>query len=168
MNEVLQELQRIDRRVEQVEVIERPGVTGLNTFYLGGTSFTPIFGGSTGDGTFTYSIQVGRYLRVGSLCFFRLALAAATRTSAATGDARIGPLPFTSVNVTNAHVPVVLDTLEQINVAATTVQLSARVPPNTAYVEFIENPDAGSVTFLPASVWLATSAIRISGWYEIA
>lgn len=139
----------------------------LATFYAEG-SFTPIFGGSTGDGSFTYSIQVGRYVRIGNICFFRLALAAATRPSAATGNAQIGPLPFTAYNLTNGHTPVVLDTLEQINLLATTVQLSARVPPNTAAIEFIENPDAGGVSLLPASSWTASTAIRISGWYEVA
>lgn len=135
---------------------------------LGPTSFTPTFEGSTSAGSWTYGTQAGRYLRIGWLCFFRLSLGAATRPGAPTGNALITGLPFTSANVTNGHVPVTIDTFDTVNLLATTVQLTARIPPNKTYIEFIENPDNGAVSFLPATSWAATSFIRISGWYEIA
>ena len=140
----------------------------LATFNPDPASFTPLLGGSSTDGTATYTTQFGRYIRMGAVCFFRLTIVGNTRTVAATGDARIGPLPFTAINVTNGHMPVTLDTLNNINLLATTVQLTARIPPNTTYIELIENPDNGAVSLLPAGSWAATTAIRISGWYEIA
>lgn len=160
--DILRELKRNDERLRLTEVKEVP-IVSADTFPV-----APLLGGSTGDGTATFTTQFGRYKLMSGLCFFRLTIVGNTRTVAATGDARIGPLPFTSINIANSHTPVTLDTLNNINLLATTVQLTARIPPNTAYIEFVENPDNGAVSLLPASSWAATTAIRVAGWYEVA
>lgn len=141
-------------------------IAAMNNLAVSGT-FTPTFAGDGTAGTWTYSVQVGHYRRIGPIVFAWGSLAAASRPSAPTGNARITGLPFTSLNVSNGHIPVTLDSIDTVNLLATTVQLTARIPPNAAYIEFIENPDNAGGSFLPATSFGASSIIRFSGWYTI-
>lgn len=77
MSTLLDELDLLRRRVEQLEQIERQLTTR-------GT-YTPTYTGATTPGTTTYSIQIGRYQRIGSLCWFsaRVDWTAATGTGVA-------------------------------------------------------------------------------------
>lgn len=70
-------------------------------YYKG--SFTPTLIGATTPGTTTYSVQVGRYVRVGQITVAtgRLTWTAVTGT----GIAIYGGLPFSSYNVTNLRHP---------------------------------------------------------------
>ena len=141
-----------------------------NEYLLGWTTdgtFTPGFAGDSTAGSWTYSIQTGFYHRIGTLVFAWGSLAAASRPSAPTGNAIITGLPFTSASGSNRHIPVTLDSISNIDLLATTKQLTARIPPNATRIEFVENPDNASVSFLPATSFGASSIIRFSGWYTI-
>jgi hypothetical protein len=138
----------------------------LSSFYVDGT-FTPGYEGSTGAGTFTYSVQAGFYTRVGNRCFFNLSIAAATRPGAPSGNAWIIGLPFTSASTANSHSAVAIDTVDQVTLGGTTIQLTARIPPNSTRVEFVEVIAAGS-TLLPATSLTATAFLRVAGHYMIA
>jgi hypothetical protein len=62
--------------------------------------WTPTYTGNTTDPTVTYSVQVGRYTKVGRTvtASFRINLSAATGGS---GDLRVSGLPFATLNATN-------------------------------------------------------------------
>lgn len=76
--------------------------------YLGGTgsanklddyeegSFTPTFGGSGGNQTVSYSIQLGTYVKVGKLVYVNVSVIATGTPSGGSGDLIINGLPFTS------------------------------------------------------------------------
>jgi hypothetical protein len=61
--------------------------------------WTPTVFGSTSAGTATYTLQVGRYTKIGNtvVCHANLGISAHTGT----GNVRLGGLPFTSANVSN-------------------------------------------------------------------
>ena len=64
--------------------------------------FTPIVSGTSVAGVGTYTIQVGKYVKVGSIVNFQISIA----WSAHTGSGNIGGvggLPFTSSSVTNDY-----------------------------------------------------------------
>lgn len=75
---------------------------GANTLddYEEGT-WTPTLAGSTTAGTQTYSVQIGRYVKIGRMvhAIFSITLTAKDGTTA--GDAQINGAPFTAENVTN-------------------------------------------------------------------
>ncbi len=159
----------IARRLEQTQVVERPGgVTGFDAFYATGT-FTPQYEGLTTPGSWTYSTQAGFYTRIGDRCFFCLSLTATARGSAPTGNALISHLPFTSSATTSSHSPVSLDTLNALTLTGTIVQLTARIPPGVTYMEFFEvlGTAPTAVAALAATGFSATATVRVSGSYMV-
>lgn len=74
------------------------GTSELFADYEEGT-WTPTVFGSTSAGTATYTLQVGRYTKIGNtvVCHANLGISAHTGT----GNVRLGGLPFTSANVSN-------------------------------------------------------------------
>jgi hypothetical protein len=153
--------------VASVSIAGSLSVSGSPVSGIADSTFTPSFAGSGTAGTWTYSARTGIYHRIGAIVFFRLSLGASARSVAPTGNARITGLPFTSANVSNGHVPVTLDTIDTVNLLATTVQLTARIPPNTTYIEFIEALNNAAPSFLPATSFGAATFIRVSGWYVV-
>ncbi len=130
-------------------------------------TFTPVFQGTGTAGSWTYNVQAGFYTRIANRCLFNLSINAATRPVAPTGTALIVGLPFTSLATGNSHSPVALDTIDQVTIGGTTIQLTARVPNGQSYIEFIEIIAAASAV-LPATSLTATAFLRVSGHYPIA
>jgi len=89
----------IARRLEQTQVVERPGASGQDTFYATGT-YTPTYEGSTTPGVTTYTLQSGAWTRLGNVV---IATGTVVWTAATgTGVAKIS-LPFATANVTNQN-----------------------------------------------------------------
>lgn len=114
------------------------GGTGTTT---GGTgSWTPVIGGSGGTSGQVYGIQVGRYVKHGTLvvCQFRVQL---STLGTITGNVQIQGLPFTSENTTNLsgslHIGYWLNTTTAL------VQLGGELAPNSTAVTL---RGAGSAT----------------------
>ncbi len=160
--DMLRILQANEERLKQTETKEVP-------IYTTGT-FTPSFSGSGTAGVWTYSIQAGFYTRIGNRCLFNLTVSAATRPTPPTGDAWIIGLPFTSNATADSLSPVSLDTILNITLTGTIVQLTARVPINGSRVELIETTGTApaSASTLAATGLTATAFIRIAGHYMIA
>lgn len=80
-----------------------PSSTATLNDYEEGT-WTPEFGGTTGDGSMTYSNQVGYYTKIGNLVTVNCRLTSLTVTTSPTGSMVIRGLPFTVANdVDNYH-----------------------------------------------------------------
>ena len=157
------------RRLEQTQVVERPGgITGFTTFYATGT-FIPAYAGTGTAGVWTYSVQTGFYTRIGNRVLFNLSVNAATRPTPPTGAALITGLPFTSTATANSHSPVCLDVIDACTLSGTIVQLTARVPPSAAYIELVEVLGTAPTVaaFLAATAFSATAFIRASGSYMV-
>lgn len=155
--DMLRALKGIDRRIGQTEVKEVP-------LYETGT-FTPVYQGTGTAGVWTYSLQIGRYIRLGNAVLITIDIQSATRPTPPTGNARITGLPFTAVNVTNAHHGLALG---QFDGVITGTQLCPIVLPNTTTLGFIEIPAGGGANNeLVATALGATTLTRLSGYYEI-
>lgn len=161
------QIRDLARRLEQTQTIERPGAAGYDTFTASG-SFTPIFAGSGTAGTWTYSVQIGRYTRIGNRVLFNLTIVAATRPGAPTGNATITGLPFTSEATASNNQPCAIE-LANVTLSATNTMVTARVPPNATIVELLEVLGTVPATagFLAATGLTATAVIECSGQYMI-
>jgi len=89
----------IGRRLEQTQVVERPGASGQTTFFSTGT-YVPTYLGGTTAGATTYSVQQGAWTKIGDLVFVTGSL---TWTAATGTGTAIISLPFTSANVANQN-----------------------------------------------------------------
>ena len=116
----------IGRRLEQTQVVERPGASGQTTFFSTGT-YVPTYLGGTTAGATTYVVQQGAWTKIGDLVF----VTGTVQWSAATGtgNAQIS-LPFTAINVANQNHSGSL-WVATVTFANGTPQLL--ISPNTAY-----------------------------------
>ena len=148
----------LSRRLEQTQVVERPGDAGYSTFVASGT-FSPIFTGSGGGGSFTQSVSLGEYTRMGTTVHVWMRMTMNTFSSAPAGNLWITTLPFTSRNTTNAFYAL---TIGYLNTALVSC-VHAVIPANTTRVEFYDT--AGAI--VPASLLSAASFVILAGSYPI-
>ena len=129
-------------------------------YYETGT-FVPRVDGSTAAGTGTYSIQLGRYTRIGNLLHYTLQLAWSAHTG--TGNLRVANLPYAS-NAAAVETPTAS--------YATTLALTAGyiasflITSNTSYLYAVQTPTGGGGgAFIPMDT--AVGNLEICGFYEI-
>ena len=122
-------------------------------------TFTPTIVGSTTAGTGTYSVQVGRYTKIGDRVFFTVKVTWSAHTG--TGNLRIAGLPFTSSLTPDviAILSVMVSNLTFSN------QLSAYVVNSSTQAE-LRTFATGAAS---VAVTMDTAAqIEISGHYQVA
>lgn len=158
-NDIVRIMRALDRRIGQTEVKEVP-------IYETGT-FTPVYKGSGTAGSWTYSTQIGRYIRFNNLVIITIDLIAATRPVAPTGNALIDGLPFTAFSTGGGQNHASL-AIGQCDATLTGTQIEALVVPGTTQIAFLEIPAGGGAnTNLAATGLTATCAMRLWGGYEI-
>jgi hypothetical protein len=86
-------------------------------------TWTPVFVGTSSNGTYVYSTQVGRYTKVGNLVTVFGHLVISSITTAATGIMRIGGLPFTTSSV-NVYAAATVGWTEFITISSGTLVLA--------------------------------------------
>jgi hypothetical protein len=136
--------------------------TDANTLddYEEGT-FTPTIAGTTTAGTGTYSVQVGRYTKIGNRVLFQIAIVWSAHTG--TGNMRVGGLPFTAVNVSNA-LPPAASANGNLALTASNV-MQASVISNTVQMAIDQVPvGGGAITSVPIDT---AASIYLSGQYEV-
>lgn len=126
-------------------------------------TWTPSYGGTTGDPTVAFSTQAGYYTRVGRIvyCHFRLNLSSA---SGGTGSLRITGLPFTPANLTNG-----LQTTDYAYRASWTTNGpdGGYIINNSAFVYLIAGANTGITSLTPANL-SATAQLILSFTYTAA
>lgn len=124
-------------------------------------TFTPVIEGSSTAGVGTYSVQVGRYQRVGNTvhCVIHLAWSAHTGT----GTTRIAGLPFTAANVTNNIRAVTIYADGMPFTSGNTLQ--GMIQNNVAYININERTPAGPIA--NHNVDAAVTGLRMSFTYEV-
>lgn len=125
-------------------------------------TFTPTVSGSTSAGAGTYSVQQGRYTKVGNVVFVTAVMTWSAHTG--TGNMRLTGLPFTILNVAGLDSPLSI----QVNSVALTANNVAQVTvkPNTTYAEVLQYPVGGGTV---ADVPIDTAAtIRYAGSFLVA
>ena len=117
-------------------------------------------GGTTG---ITYGVNTGSYTKVGNRVFFS-GYIALTAKGSSTGAALITGLPFTCMNNNRAW-PAVSLRLNKITYANA---FQGVVNINTTTIALSEITEAGVYTVLADTDFVDTSAIMVSGHYEVA
>jgi hypothetical protein len=126
-------------------------------------SWTPVAAGSTTAGTGTYTLQVGRYTKIGQVCFFQMTLGWSAHTG--TGDLFLGGLPFTSLNAAGGGGQSVA-TLGYNNGLAFTNQPVMFIPNNNTTINPSQTTTGGTVTSIPMDT--AVSELVVNGHYIVA
>jgi hypothetical protein len=133
-------------------------------WYQEGT-FTPIFGGSTGDGSVTFDIQDGTYTRIGNTVTFRLAVRVSLITSWPTGELLVKGLPFAS-SATISLQAVSVGGWSNITLPASRVDLTASVSGGTTTIQLFGCASGLGLSAVQAS-GLGASYILIGGSYTV-
>lgn len=104
------------------------GINFMNN-YVGFTAFTPTLFGNSTAGSTTYSVQLGYYMRVGSLVYVAITITISGATG--TGNALIGNLPLTS----NSNISQIGSvSLTNWTWPASTTMLVARIAPSETQI----------------------------------
>lgn len=125
-------------------------------------TFTPTVVGTPTAGTGTYSVQVGRYTKIGQRVYFQLNMTWTAHTG--TTNMIVGALPFTSVNVVNASSAVSIRHSGIGSPASTVVQGFVSANGTTITLESVAVA-GGSATALALDTG---GTLVISGHYEAA
>jgi len=104
-------------------------------------TFTPVIQGSSSAGTATYSVQNGRYTKIGNKVFFEVYVNYNSGTG--TGNLRVGGLPFASVAAA-LYGAVSIGEFNNITQAASTVP-AAEVSSGGTQIEFYQHVVGGGV-----------------------
>jgi hypothetical protein len=124
------------------------GTSELLSDYEEGT-WTPVWTGGSTAGTYTYSIQQGRYTKIGNQVTVWFALWDITASVAGTGDGTITGLPFTCANVSGIRATFAPNLKQG---ATTRSNLIGFVPTNTATIFFVaDNNVSGNGTAIPVT-----------------
>ncbi len=150
------EIERLRGRLDYLEALESLLPAGSGTW-------TPTFKGSGTAGTFTYTQQVGNYIKIGKLVYIQGRVAISAIAVAPTGNMTIEGLPFTS-EATNFHA-LYYGTISHL-VFAKTEEL--RVLPSSTTITMLEaSTGAGATAFAAASFPAAACDRILSGWYVV-
>jgi hypothetical protein len=124
--------------------------------------FTPIISGSTSAGTGTYSIQSGRYTKIGRLVQFQIRVTWSAHTG--TGNLNIDQLPFVSSAVANSFASVSIGYFSDVALTASRVA-TAFIETNVSYIPLAQYPvGGGSASYVPMDT---SGDIMISGTYTV-
>jgi hypothetical protein len=136
--------------------------TTSGSFYEEGT-FTPTVKGSSAAGTATYSIQIGRFSKIGNRVFFNLQVAWSAGNG--TGSLRVdmSGISHTSLNDANYFSACAIE-IRNVTLTASNIA-SAVVAPNSTDVYIDETPVAGGAA--NAVTYDAAGTLLISGHYEV-
>lgn len=156
--DVLKQLTQYQRTLDQVQVIERPGITG---------SWTPAFVGTSTAGTFTYTAQIGRWMRVSNQIFIHAIVGISAIAVAPVGSMYISGLPFTAANI-GMDYSLSLGFVGDINYSATAKELTALVRLNATEIWLGESFDNAAWARFPAANFTnANATLELSGFYQI-
>jgi len=136
--------------------------TNLLANFAQGT-FSPTLIGATSAGTQTYTIQVGRYQRVGRMV--NLTINVATTANSGTGNIEIGALPFTTANNTNQKVPFAAYYSDSQTTTVVSLFEQMYASPNGTLIDTIKSIVAAGTTTSRAVT--ATASILVSGQIEV-
>jgi len=132
------------------------------------TSWTPFFFGDGGTaGTFTYASQVGRYTRMGQLCFIHGVVAISAITVAPTGTMYIAGIPFDAAATINSGVAFTY--ISNFNYAAGALQLTGAIVASGNTIKLFESFDNAIAVAVPAANFTNASCnIQFFGMYQVS
>ncbi len=139
--------------------------TGVSDYVEG--SWTPTLIGSSTAGAQTYTVQVGRYVRIGNSVNVHARVTISAKDGAIAGNALVGGLPFTSRNVTNLFPSCSFGQIQNVTLSAGYFQFLAFVINNTTTIAMTQTRDNNTSLQIPVASLGATTDIIISCNYLI-
>lgn len=136
--------------------------TALSSYVQG--TFTPTITGSGGNPTAGYSVQEGRYTRIGNRVIVQINLSIVSLTGGS-GNLQISTLPFTSNNSANT-VNVGSFYTSNFTIAALTYQVPI-VLGNVTVINFVSYSTLANATVIQTSSATATTIFQITQTYEV-
>ena len=128
---------------ERVRILSGGGITfngdtatanALDDYEEG--TFTPVYEGSTTAGSYTYGSQAGHYTKIGRLVTVRISLVNINTSSAGTGLAQVGGLPFTAIS--NQSFETIGPRFDQFNFGGSTTYVVGVINNNSTNMNFYE------------------------------
>ena len=133
-------------------------------FYQEGT-FTPSFGGTTTDGTISYTLQAGTYTRVGDRVHFSIGLQINVLTLSPTGNLLIRGLPLVA-NASSAIAGVSVGLWSNLTLPATMVNLTAYILGGLQVIRLVGNASALASIAVDGG-GLGATTLHIGGTYGV-
>jgi hypothetical protein len=128
--------------------------------------FEPIALGSNTAGTGTYTLQAGRYTKIGRVCFFQFTIGWSNITGAA-GDLNLGGLPFTSLGQDGELVAgQSTATIGYLNGLSFTNPPRLYIPLSNTILVLTQTTTGGVLSGVPIDT--AVTEIIVSGHYIVA
>ncbi len=143
-----------------------PNKVAFDTVQTDGT-WTPVVAGSGTAGTQTYSLQFGRYTRIGRRINFDFVVIMSAKDGATAGNFTITGLPFTSRNDASRVYNVALGAYGGIDLTAGKTQAGGTIGVNSGVITMFESGDNVALAALTAASITATTTVYGSGSYEI-
>jgi hypothetical protein len=138
--------------------------TGTINYYFEGT-FTPAIGTTgTNYSSVTYSVQSGRYTRIGNNVCFSIFVRWTNAAGSPTGAITVGTLPHAAALVSVFHVHTV-----NIDVPASSVVLTGVVETGASIITFVVGRDATTDASVDPSLnsGATTRSIYVTGCYQV-
>lgn len=128
--------------------------------------WTPVLAGTGTAGVFTYTLQVGRYCRIGPLVFLQFTIRIGSVDTPPTGTMTVS-IPVASANVTNNNAAVTVE-FSSIDLTAGYTTIVGIITPNTSIMTPYQLGDNVSNSALPAAAIVAGSQLIAAGMYFAA
>lgn len=142
-----------------------PGGVFAGEYEIG--AWTPALAGADTAGTFTYTTQLGRYTRIGRLCFIEARIVISAIGTPPVGNTNITGSPYTSVNVAITQ-PISIGR-SKFNLATAGAWLTGHIINNTKAITLFECADnATPLNVNSATAIVADTEIVFNSWYEIS
>ncbi len=120
----------------------------------------------TGEGQ-GYSVQVGRYTKIGDRVFFTGRVEVSDLGTLTSGDSiRVMGLPFTSLSTANSHTPVYVGWATGLAVTASE-NITGYIAPGTAHIDLSLWDATGGITPFLVSELSADGFLNVAGHYGV-
>lgn len=143
-----------------------PFETGIASYATG--DWTPTLGVASGtDGTHTYSVQVGRYFKFGTIAYVTARIVLSAKDGTMSGSAVIKGLPYTPATFSGILFPMSIGNPSNIdlNTAGGYSFLAAHVAAGETFCRMVEGGDNVAVAAITEADIANNTQIMIAGWY---
>lgn len=132
-------------------------------------TWTPTLIGASTAGTQTYSVQIGRYIRVGDLVWVLGSITLSAKDGATSGALRISGLPFAALALIGGSTPIAIQNFGNfdLNAASGYYFPMANVQQGQSYISLNEGGDNNSPQALTEADFGNASSIVVAGCYRV-
>ena len=140
-----------------------PDQDGLDAYEEG--SWTPVVYGATTAGANTYSLQIGRYTKIGNMLYVYGKIVMTAKDGAMAGSVRISGLPYPASIVGNRQSGGAVQSF--VNLGSNTGTLTTRVEEDTSYLSIYKHTGIATSAEIDVTDVTATTQLVFNAFYEI-